>query len=361
MILPGSYLLALILAIVCIVCWSSWANTFRIAGPKWRFELFYFDFAIGMVIAAGLAAVTFGMLGIDGFTVLDDVSLAGKRQEVMAILAGFAFNLGNIMIVAAMSIAGMSMAFPVGISMALISAGAIDYALHRTASPLLLAAGSITLAAAAVFDALAWRRNAALKAHEAQATAATLPAQAAAPKTGKTKKTSKKRAASGRAIVLAVAGGLAMGFFYPVLRLSQEAENGVGPYTAAFMFSLGVAFSTFVYNLFFMNIPVQGSPVEFGEYFQGRAKQHLWGIVGGAAVSAGLVANLVASRAPANVQISPALGLVVCQAAPALNAVWGIAVWKEFAGADNSVRLMLGGMFLALVLGTGTLALAQVH
>ena len=130
MILPGSYLFSLILLALSLLCWGSWANTLKMAGPKWRFELYCYDFAIGLVAAALLISFTFGSLGLDGFTVVDDLRLAGKRQDAFALVAGGIFTLGNMLLIAVISLAGMSVALPVGLGSALIF-GAI---LNRTGS-----------------------------------------------------------------------------------------------------------------------------------------------------------------------------------------------------------------------------------
>jgi len=113
MILPTTYGLALALTIITMLCWGSWANTFKLS-KNWRFELFYFDYALGVLIAALIAAATFGSMG-DELSVMDNIMIAGKRQMAFALGAGIVFNLANMLLVAAISVAGMAVAFPIGI------------------------------------------------------------------------------------------------------------------------------------------------------------------------------------------------------------------------------------------------------
>src|SRR5579884_1153118 len=157
MILPGSYLFSILLLVLTLLGWGLWANMFKLAGSKWRFELFYFDFAIGVAIAALIAALTFGSLGWDGFAFTDSLQMAGKRQDLFAFLAGGIFNLGNMLLLAAVSVAGMTVAFPIVMGLGLIVASIWSYFADSATSIPMLAAGCVALAAAIVFDAQAYR------------------------------------------------------------------------------------------------------------------------------------------------------------------------------------------------------------
>src|SRR5689334_14334380 len=161
MILPGSYFYTIIVLILSMLCWGSWANTFKLTGGKWRFELFYYDFAAGVLLASIIAAFTFGTLGWDGFSFLDDLHNAGKRQDLFALVAGGIFNLANMLLVAAIAVAGMSVAFPVGIGLALIIGVIWSFMLHPVGNPLLLSGGCVAIVAAIIFDAMAYRLHAA--------------------------------------------------------------------------------------------------------------------------------------------------------------------------------------------------------
>ena len=157
MILPGSYAASLFLLLLSMLCWGSWANTFKLTGTKWRFELFYFDFAIGVFVCSIIAGLTFGSLGWDGFQFMDDLKLAGRRQDVFAFAAGIVFNLANMLLVAAISVAGMAVAFPVGIGLALVIGVIWSFIIRPVGSPVLLAAGCAAIVGAIVVDALAYR------------------------------------------------------------------------------------------------------------------------------------------------------------------------------------------------------------
>ena len=266
MILPGSYLLTLILFFITFLCLGVVGNSLRLAGQKWRFELFYYDFAIGVLGAAIIAAFTFGCLGLDGFTVLDDIQLACNAGCV-CLRGGMPVDLGNLLIVAALSLSGLSVALPVGMGLALIVGGILGLLSHSGSNVTLVCAGCVALLAAVVFDGLAWTKYRAMKTAEAQAASAALAAeQTAQGKTapqGKTagpgrKKSSKRRATPEKALFLAALGGILAGSFYPLISMAGEGENSLGPYTTGLIFALGVAFSTFAYNLFFMNLPIHG-------------------------------------------------------------------------------------------------------
>jgi glucose uptake protein len=367
MILPGSYLFTLILSILSLFCLGSWANAYKLTSPRWRFELFAYDFAIGLVLAALILAFTFGTLGLDGFTVMDDLRLAGKRQDLFAFLAGCVFSLANISLLGAISLAGMTVAFPVCFGIALIMGAIVSYAGHPAGSLVLLTAGSAATFAAAVFAAAAWTRNVTIKAAAAREAAGVLAAQTPAAPAKTTsqskskKKPSKKKRAAGKALALAAFGGLVLGTSYPLMDMAKAGENGLGPYSLMLILAVGAAFSTFVCNLFFMNLPVQGNPVEFTEYFTGEARQHGLGILGGMVWCIGAAAGLVAARAEGAAAVGPALTYAIGQAPMILAALWGLMVWKDFGEAQGTVSLLLGAMFLLLVVGIGVLSVAPLY
>src|SRR5690242_5940012 len=165
MILPQTYFATLVLMLFAMLCWGSWANTFKLAG-KWRFELFYFDYAFGVFLAALVYALTVGSLGFDGFSFLDDLMHSGKRQWFYGFTGGVVFNLANMLLVAAISVAGLAVAFPVGIGMALVIGVVWNYALKPQGNPVLLFAGCAVIVAAIITDALAYRALGAIKFEE---------------------------------------------------------------------------------------------------------------------------------------------------------------------------------------------------
>lgn len=351
MILPHTYFVTLLIVLLSMICWGSWANTQKMAG-KWRFELFYFDYSFGVLLIAAIAAFTVGSLGFDGFSFMDDMMNAGKRYVALGFGAGVVFNLANMLLVAAISVAGLAVAFPVGIGLALIIGVIWNYVIKPQGNPILLFAGCALVVGAIVVDAIAYRSLEAIK----------LERRA---KEGKAKSTRKKVSLKG--VFLSLASGVLMGSFYPLVVMAKSnewggtaGENGLGPYSVAVVFALGVFLSTFVFNLFFMNLPVEGEPLEIFDYFKGRPKQHLLGVAGGAIWCVGTIANFVGSSAPEQVQVGPAISLALGQGATMVSALWGLLVWKEFAGADSRIKALIVIMFVLFIAGLGMISVAPL-
>ncbi len=340
MILPGSYTAALMLLIIGMLGWGLWANLFKATGGKWRFELFYFDFAVGVFLAALIIALTFGSLGFDGFSFVDDLQQAGKRQEVFAFAAGTIFNLGNMLLLAAVSITGMTLAFPASLGCALIVAALWGFLLVPGASIGIQAAGMIAIVLAIVFDVLAFRTMSDLRFR--------MQGESGAGK-------QRKRKSSGKGVALSLAGGILLGSFMPLVRFASASEAGLGPYSLAFLFSVGVVFSTFVFNLFFMNLPVQGKPVEIAEYFRARLPRHVMGVLGGVVWYAGLIAVLMRARFEGTAEVGTRIGYAIEESAVLIAALCGFLLWKEYEGADFAVKVRLGVMFILLVAGIGAM------
>jgi glucose uptake protein len=338
MILPDTYVVALALAILAAVCWGSWLNSYKLTGKR-RFEFFYWDYAFGVLAGAALGAFTFGSMGfqfggdVSGFAFMDDLMRSSKHALAYGLGAGMVFNLGNILLVASASLTGMSLAFPVGLGLAAVVGLSTDYIVKPHANPVLVFAACALVTVAVAVDVVAHRMLSLARAKETI-------------KTGKTRST--RVMASWKGIVLALIGGPIVGLCYPLEEASRAPDIGMGPYAAAFMFALGVLLSTFVFNLFFMNLPVQGQPVELREYFRQPKKLHLLGWVGGLVWSAGTVSCLVAVSAEAsaapNAEPSPLLGPVTPHAvvlgALLLTALYGLAPWKELRGATLRVRAL---------------------
>jgi glucose uptake protein len=372
MLLPGSYLFSLILLILGLLCQGTWANTLKMTAPKWRFELYAYDFAIGVLAAALITAFTVGTLGLDGFTVKDDLTLAGKRQEMFALMAGCIFSLANILLLGATSLAGMAVAFPICFGTSLVTGVVLAYTAHRTGSPLLLAAGGAAVAAAIIFAIVAWKKYRDIKsaaareaAAEKEAATALAAAQSAAQvrtaSQGISKKPARKKSSAAKAVSLAVIGGLLMSALAPLTEMAEAGENGLGPYSALLIFAFGVLIATFVCNLFFMNLPVQGAPLEFSDYLNGDVRRHGLGILGGVLWCAGAAATLVAARAEGAAIVGPSLRSGIGQGAMVLAAAWGLIVWKEFGDAESSIKLLLGAMFVLLIVGIGVVSVASIY
>ena len=214
------------------------------------------------MLASVVFAFTVGNLGFDGFNFLDDLQHAGKRQWMYVFMAGLIFNLGNMLLMAAVSVAGLAVAFPMGMGMALLLGTVVGIASRPAGNSLLLGMGCLLILTSIIVNAISYRIMGVAK-HEELARA------------GRAKSTRRPNPVKG--IILAIAAGILIGGFVPLLDKARQGDLGLGPYAAGFIFAFGVFFSTFVYKIFFMNLPVEGEPVEFGEYFNGRLRQHLAG------------------------------------------------------------------------------------
>jgi glucose uptake protein len=336
-IIPGSYAGVLILLLLGMLGWGMWANTFKATGSKWRFELFYFDFAIGVALAATVLALTAGSLGFDGFSFTDDLRLAGKRQDFFAFGAGLIFNLGNMLLLAAASVAGLTVAFPVAMGFAVIVAAIWNFALNPGGNTAFLFIGAAVVLGAIVLDVLAFKTW----------STARLPAETQ-PRKGKF-----RRKASLRGVFLSLAGGLLLGSFAPLVRMGGAGDNGLGPYSFGFVFAIGVLFSTFVFNLFFMNLPVKGEPADIGEYLRAQMKLHALGMAGGILWYTGMIATLVNGRVEGAARVAPTVSYAFAQGGIVIALLCGFFFWREFEGADATVKTRLGLMVFLLVVGIG--------
>jgi glucose uptake protein len=313
--------------LLSMFCWGSWANTQKI-DKRWRFELYYWDYMWGLLACAVLFGLTFGNhspASPDSF--FRNLSSASHRSLLEAFFGGVIFNLGNLLLVAAISVAGMAVAFPIGAGLALVIGAAINYFISPTGNPILIFGGIALICIAIVLDAMAYREL---------------------PGAGK---------ASAKGVGLSLACGVAVGLFYPFVAKALTGPNHLGPYTVYFIFAVGAVASNFPMNYALMRRPVSGPPLRVKDYFSGRFSLHAWGILGGAIWGAGTIANFVASYVP---MIGPATSFSLGEGNTMISAIWGIFVWKEFHGAGNRVKILLAIMFLFFVAGLSCIALAPV-
>jgi glucose uptake protein len=335
MILPASTLATLLLLILAFFCWGSWANSQKLVF-KWRFELFYYDFALGVAICALIAAYTLGSMNTQELTVTDNLMIAGYRKMAYGAAAGLVVNLANILLVAAISLSGMTVAFPLAFGMGLIVMSLTNFIGNPASSnPALLFTGLVLIIGAVLADIFAYRSH--------------LDALANASRSGpmldpRTRLPVRPPSAK-RGMILALVSGLIWGFFIPLVDSGRLGDNGVGPYGMAALIGGAILLSTLLYVPFFLNFPVKGEPVQARGYFKGTRKQHLWGILGGMVWALGLTAALVASAVPPAVQIPPALVSGLLYGAPILAALWGLSAWREFKDSPSSVSMLLPYMF----------------
>jgi glucose uptake protein len=352
MLLPSTYFAAILLLILSMFAWGSWANTQKLAG-KWRFELFYYDYSFGVMLCALVAAFTFGSLSPRELTFQDNLLIAAKRQMAYAFLGGAVFNLANMLLVAAIAVSGMAVAFPIAIGLALVIGVVLNFSLNPQGNPALLFIGAFLVVAAIVVDAFAYRTY---------LDAPVLLSKAGAPADPRGKpRRQPARGGAARGLILCIASGILMGLFYPLVEVGRQGDTGVAPYGLALLFGLGVLLSTLLYVPFFANFPVQGEPIQIMDYFKGTTRQHWLGILGGAIWMVGAITNFAAASTPVTVQIGPAISYALGQGATLISALWGLLVWHEFKGADERVKVLLGLMITLFVLGLGLISIAPLY
>jgi glucose uptake protein len=342
MILPPSYVFTLALILAGMLCWGSWASLYKATG-KLRFELFYFDFMFGLVVAALLFAFTLGSMGFDGFSFMDDVLHAGKKQDLIGAIAGGVFNLGNMLLLAAVAEAGMAVAFPVGIGVAIVVGSTWRFFLTGGENAVVWLAGALVVAAGVGVAGAAYRLYRLSRVDELV-------------RTGQQKTT--RRTANTRGIPIAVFAGLILGSYFPLVTKAMDPEIGVGPYSMGVMFAVGVFASTFLFNLFFMNLPISGQPLEIFEYFKVSRRDHLYGFLAGVLWLVGFDGSLVAGAAEGKATVGPAISYGLLQGAVVIAAIWGLTVWKEYKEADARIRSLLMVMLALFVCGIGLIAVA---
>jgi len=327
-----SYPWAVLFCVITMFCWGSWANTQKLAKKGWRFELFYWDYTIGVLLLSLILAYTLGNYGTAGRPFIEDLRQMSNSSALSALLGGAIFNLANILLVAAIDIAGMAVAFPVGIGIALVLGVVLNYIADPIGNAALLFGGVLLVVLAIILDATAYRK---------------LPGGAAGVST--------------KGLVLSVACGVLMGFFYRFVAAAMypdftRPEHGkVGPYAAVLVFAVGIFLSNFIINTFVMKKPFVGTPVSYADYFKGSFGTHLVGILGGIIWGIGMSFNIIASGR-AGFAISYGLG----QGATMVAAVWGVFIWKEFRTAPAGTSKLIAAMFGCFVVGLALIILARM-
>ena len=323
MFLPDSFAVALLLMLTSMICWGSWANAYKLT-RHYRFELFYWDYALGIVLASLVLALTLGSFGSSGDSFLTNLRAADTANIVYAVAAGVIFNVANLLLVAGIEMAGLAIAFPIAIGVALIEGVALSYAVQPTGSAGWLALGVLLAVIAVIFDGIAY---AGLETTD--------------------------RPTSRKSIGLCLVSGLLMGLFAPLVTRALTVGQPLGPYTLAVCFTLGALLCCVPVNTYFMRRPLAGPPVTFADYAAAPWREHALGLFGGVVWGIGGVFNFVAA-AVVGVAISYAIG----QAAPMVAAAWGVLVWREFRGAPRRSTLSLTVMFICYLLAIAVIARA---
>jgi len=334
--------------ILSMLCLGSWAATFKMTG-KWRFELYYLDFALGVAFSAVIYIATVGSLGFDGFSFFDDMMHASKRFWIFAFGAGIVFNLANMLLIAAVSVSGIAVAFPVGLGAGLILGIGVPQVLGREGHPQLLFLGLTVMAAAIVVTALA---------HSAQVA---VWAQAVLRQAQETKKRHVQVPSAIKGLLLAVVAGLLLAAYPPLLAKCRQGDNGLGPYSAMFLFSMGMFFSTLLFTIFFANLPVEGEPLEIVDYFKSPRKNHLAGFAGGILWCTGMLAAFLGAAHEVLVPVGGVAKASFTYSVPLLAAFWGIVGWREFRDTTRRVRNMGFLMLLLFAGGVVLVSLAPIY
>lgn len=315
MFVPETFSTALLMMITSTICWGSWANTYKVT-KNYRFELFYWDYAVGILAISVLLAFTLGSAPNDPASFLPNVRSADPANIGLALAGGMIFNVANLLLVAGIDMAGLAVAFPVSIGIALVVGVVTSYLVQPKGNAGLLALGVLCAVAAVTMDGKAY---------------ASLASQG--------------RRVSKKSIVVCIVSGILMGSFAPFVTRALTAGHSLGPYSVAVFFTLGSLLCCFVVNIYFMKKPLVGEPVSFGGFFLAPPRDHFLGLLGGFIWGLGTVFNFVAAKLT-GVAISYAIG----QAAPMVAAFWGIFVWREFAGAGRKPKIYLTLMFIFYLL-----------
>ena len=336
MITVSSYPIAVLMCVVTMICWGSWGNTQKLASKEWKFQLFYWDYTIGILIFSTLLAFTMGSFGSEGRSFLPDLAQAQTKWLLSPLVGGVIFNLSNILLVIAIDIAGLAVAFPVGIGLALVLGVITTYMVKPEGDPMMLALGVAFVVVAIILDALAFKRLGA-------------------------------KGATAKGIIISAAAGILMGFFYSFVANAMgktHIENGasvleagkLSPYSAMVIFAVGIFISNFVFNTLAMRFPIDKSaPVSYGDYFRlGSPRLHAIGVLGGAIWCLGTSLSFISADA-AGAALAYGLG----QGATMISAFWGVFVWKEFRGAPKGTGSLLALMFLFFLAGLGVIIAAR--
>jgi glucose uptake protein len=332
MLIVDSYPLAVMMCVITMLCWGSWANTQKLASNEWQFQLFYWDYSIGVLLLALAFAFTIGSTGEEGRAFMPDISQAGTEALRSAFIGGVVFNVANILLVVAIDIAGMAVAFPVAIGLALVIGVITNYVAEPVGDATFLFTGVGLVTAAIVVCAMIYSRL---------------------PQDGD------RSVAKG--LVISIIAGIAMGFFYRFVAASismdfANPEAGLmTPYSAGVVFALGLLASNLIWLLPLQYKPISGEVAPMGEYFsKGTPRLHLVGILGGVIWCVGFSFSFIASGTA-----GPAIAYGLGQGATMVAAFWGVFIWREFKDAPPGTSGMIAAMFALFIVGLGLIVYSR--
>lgn len=332
MFIVENYNLAIALCVITMLCWGSWANTTKLTTKTWRFELLYWDYGMGILITTLLLAFTLGSSGQEGRGFMNDIKQADQGNMLSAFIGGVVFNLANILLVAAIGIAGMSVAFPVGIGIALVLGVIVNYIANPQGNPVLIFGGVALITLAIILNARAYQKL----------------------------QSNTEGGVSKKGLILSVVSGCLMGLFYKYVAGSMVTDfnlpeaGKLTPYTALVFFGVGVVVSSLLFNTLQMKWPFAGAPLAFSNYFSGKLKDHLVGVLGGVIWCVGMSLSIIASG-----KAGPAVSYGLGQGATVVAALWGIYVWKEFDKAPKGTKPLLNIMLLLYIAGLAMIILSK--
>ena len=333
MFIIDNYALAVFFCFITMICWGSWANSQKLASQKWPFQLFYWDYTFGILLITLFFAFTLGSVGDGGRSFLHDLEQAKMSSLTAAFVGGIIFNFANLLLVIAIEIAGMAIAFPIGIGIALVLGVFTNYIAQPEGDPLVLIIGVTLVALAILVDGIAYKRI--------------------------LQKTNKNPL---KGILFSASAGIAMGFFYKYVAASMASDfvipeaGKLTPYSALVIFSIGIIISSFLFNTINMYRPFSGEKVSFSDYFvMGNTKLHLIGILGGIIWGIGMSFNIIASD-----QAGPAIAYGLGQGATLVAAIWGVFIWKEFKDLPSKSFWLIPFMFVLFILGIGLIITAKL-
>ncbi len=315
MFAPTTFTSALIMTILSTICWGSFANAFKLM-KNYRFELYYWDYALGIFLTSLVLALTLGTIPGGDNTFLVNMQAAAPGNLAYAAIGGFIFNVANVLLIAGIEMVGLAIAFPISIGIALVEGVVLSYLIQPKGNAGLIGAGVVMAVLAVVLIGRAYG--------ELQGLSRTLPR---------------------KGFVVCIVSGLLMGTFAPFVTRAMTADHPLTPYTVGVFFTGGALICCFFFNTYLMKKPLAGEPVGFSGYTGAPASYHVLGLIGGMIWGVGTVFNFVAASL-VGVAISYAIG----QASPMIAALWGVFVWHEFRGSNSRAKLYLVGMFISYVL-----------